>query len=476
MDKHTDPGTEIWRPIVVRRSGSEFLVLEDEAGFRLPNIEIPRGTRVALELNAHLKAVWDLESFSLYALQTKPVASDRLNPRYYAVESVAHDADTIRSGRWLDMCSSEEVHFDDIADLTAIRQWREDVVHSKSNGNQSAFGTPGSLTRIREWVQDSLLAYRLRLTGRFSQFNAGKTFGLIRFETDNEAVWFKAVAPPNQREFPLTVALCQRLPAHTPELLATRPRWNAWLTREAAGPRLSQCRDITPWSNAARDLAAFQISSVGATDCVLQCGGRDLRPQALRELIGPFFESLGELMDRQTCPVPRKLSPEELVELQRDIHTAIHVLHEADVPISLGHLDLNPENIIALPDRTVFLDWAEAAVGHPFLSLAYLIEHCRQSFDARSDCTTPLVRAYLNRWNVQGLFKNPEKLLCLALLLAVLAHAVSTEGWRNTAELQDPSVAGYYRSLARRMKAYADPIRERDFSRFRTVRLNWRLP
>ena len=123
-----------------------------------------------------------------------------------------------------------------------------------------------------------------------------------------------------------------------------------------------------------------------------------------------------------------------------------------------SHLDLNPDNLIALPDRTVFLDWAEAGVGHPFLSLAFLLEYFRSHFPDEGH--TPLIKAYANVWQSEKCFENFERTLCRATLVAVLAHAVSTGAWQVGSNLNTPRMEGYYRSLTRRMKSYASRIEE----------------
>jgi len=44
--------------------------------------------------------------------------------------------------------------------------------------------------------------------------------------------------------------------------------------------------------------------------------------------------------------------------------------------------------------------------------------------------------------------------------LAIFAHAVSTDLWRDSRRMLEPATAGYYRSLARRMKRYRDQVRD----------------
>jgi hypothetical protein len=44
--------------------------------------------------------------------------------------------------------------------------------------------------------------------------------------------------------------------------------------------------------------------------------------------------------------------------------------------------------------------------------------------------------------------------------LAIFAHGVSTDLWRDSRRMLEPATAGYYRSLARRMKRYRDRVQD----------------
>jgi aminoglycoside phosphotransferase (APT) family kinase protein len=125
----------------------------------------------------------------------------------------------------------------------------------------------------------------------------------------------------------------------------------------------------------------------------------------------------------------------------------------------VGNLDLNPDNVIALPHSTVFLDWAEASVGHPFFSLAHLVEHRSAGTRNPPDWDNRLFPMYLSECMKHWNLSNPNRIFCLAVFLAVFAHAVSTDAWRDGSALRDSRLAGYYRSLTRRMKSYADRLR-----------------
>ncbi len=163
-------------------------------------------------------------------------------------------------------------------------------------------------------------------------------------------------------------------------------------------------------------------------------------------------------MARQTKTVPARLSPRELARLKIDLQNALGVLQDESIPDSLGHMDLNPENVIVLSDRTIFLDWAEASVGHPFFTFAYLLEYFRKTFGENPQGRGLLIAEYARVWESSGAFDNLAETLRESILVAIFAHAVSTDVWRDARKIHESGMAGYYRSLGRRMKAYGDDL------------------
>jgi hypothetical protein len=451
---------ETRRLIVIRCNAPELLVLEDGRGFTLPSVEIPKGSRVAREVNDQFKRIWNLDVFSLYPLPPIAPASGSTASPCYVVETVRPDAPVPNRAQWRPISMLSDQNFVNADDAAAIHGWLEDPDNTRANGDQSVLGSAGSFSRTRAWVQQILEPSGVGLGREFLQINATRSFSLVRFETDEGAVWFKAVGKPNVREFPITVALSNLFPRYTAPLLATEPRWNAWLASDVPGVPLSHSHDVEVWSRAARDLAALQVASVGTAQTILKWNPRDVKTFALLGLVEPFFVRLRAFMDRQTSSHPAPLSSREMDELESYTRNALCNLQGQRPPDTLGHLDLNPDNLIALPQRTVFLDWAEASIGHPFLSFAYLLEHFRTQFHDHAAGPEQLVRNYAGVWHSQGQFEDMEQSICLALFVAIFAHAVSTDAWCDTSRPQEPRLEGYYRSLARRMKLYAGRIRE----------------
>lgn len=447
---------ETLRVVLLRRNACEFLVFETDSALRLPTVEIPACSRVALELNARIKTLWGLDVYSLYPIPSVDAAQPA---RYHVVEALPVGDAAPETARWISLCDGGNFLFSDRSDFAAVRTWLASLSERNANGSLRPFEKPGWFFALKELVQNAVRTIPLTLDGNFVQFTAGTSCSLIRFETNREAVWFKAVGEPNTREFPLTVLLSSKLQGYLPRILATQPDWNAWIMPAVPGIPLSEAEDRSVWCNAARDLARLQIASVEIVGDVLELEARDVRTGTLLERVQLFFAVVRTLMEQQTKSAPPRVLPSDLETLESDTREALLALQRDRVPDTVGNLDLNPDNIIALPQSTVFLDWAEASVGHPFFSLAHVLEHRRACTRNPADWDDRLVPMYLSECEKHWSLSNPDRSLCLAVFLAVFAHAVSTDAWRDGSALRDSRLAGYYRSLTRRMKSYADRLR-----------------
>jgi hypothetical protein len=164
-------------------------------------------------------------------------------------------------------------------------------------------------------------------------------------------------------------------------------------------------------------------------------------------------------MKRQTKISPATLSRCELLALGREITSALGELEDAGIPNTLGHLDLNPGNILVSPTRCVFLDWQAAYIGPPFPSFQYLLEHWHRFRGKDSRHEESLVRSYLKHW---VRFASPSQIasLCrIAPLLAAFMYALSIPHATNPENINQQT-AGYLRSLSRRMMREVRALRE----------------
>jgi hypothetical protein len=453
--------SEMYRLIVLSRSGAEVLLVPDGSRYRLPEAVIPRWQRIAEEITSAVRNEWGEEVVCLFTLGCTP-AERAANGIHYQVAEHSGTSGTPRSPiHWVPLSALSPDGFADRFDYSVLERSISEIRSEVRQISGGQFGRLGWFRELFEWVEGVAEAQGFRLKGNFRQFNASPTFSLIRFETDRAALWFKAVGEPNQREFPITCLLTKLFPDYLPPILADRPDWNGWLTQEVEGINLGETRECALWETAASALAELQIRSVRTGGEILAADAHDLRVAFLSRLVQPLMGTMASLMDRQTKIPPSILSRGELALLGKRIQEAFEVLDDLGIPDTVGHLDLNPWNIIVAPGRCAFLDWAEAYVGNPFFSMQYLVEHLRRVFGTDSAVEARLVESYCAPW--KQVIPSPaiDEALSLASLLAVFSYAAVASFWQDGERLQDPATAGYLRSLARRMHREANLLADR---------------
>jgi Phosphotransferase enzyme family len=444
--------TDLHRVILLASNGEEILVCHDHA-LDLPAVPIHRHQRVAENLIAFMRREWSQDAVSLFAINP---CSRECERHYQVMESTAAQRSTIAGLRWVSVSSLQESQFKEPADYKTIATALAQCEEYAAGRGRGPFGRLGWFADLTEWIRGQIRAAGLTLSGRFTQLNAGPTFSLIRFETDGTSVWFKAVGEPNLREVPITLALAQYFPSFVPRVIATRKEWNGWLAVEAEGTHPTEDSDLGVWARVATTLAEFQIASVGQTLHLLDRGCRDARICTLLELVKPFLEVMAELMERQTKESPLPLSRHQLLALQAQLEDILSEAANSEIPNAIGHLDFNPGNIVENHNHCVFLDWAEAYAGHPFLTFQYLLERLRRHRQQDDSWETAITSAYLNNWQS---FVSPNEItksLSRSPLFAAFAYAACGDAWRDKHRLEHPETASYLRSLTRRMKHEAE--------------------
>jgi hypothetical protein len=455
MSTITRENSESHRVILLRGKNLEVLLGSNGTHWYLPEVEIPRWQRPAEHLTAALRATCGIDAISLFSLGALSRESDPTQIPYEIMEPCGdRDEDPCRK-QWVATDTLVASDFRDPQDRYAVLQAIAELTTSGEETLRRPFGRIGWFRDLQQWVQEEIGTLGLHLNGRYRQLNACPTFSLIRFETDGPAVWFKAVGAPNEREYSLTLALARSFSRFLPQVIATLSECNGWLAREAEGSLLSECSAPASWETAAADLAQLQICSLGKSLNLLETGARDLRTRALVDLVEPFLQAMSEVMERQKKLPPPPLSREQLRILSVRVHDALSSLDETGIPTTLGHMDLNPGNIVCSHGGSVFLDWAEAFVGHPFLTFEYFLEYFRRNFGQVSSYETLLIARYASPWREVVSERDIHRALAVLPLVAAFACAAGNERWTTPQKLEEPRTAGYLRSLTRRMEREA---------------------
>src|SRR6266480_7742023 len=337
---------DAYRLIVFNQSGTAVLLKTRALGYELPLVNISKFSRPAEEITALLRDRWHIPSVLLFSGVLDP-APDTVC--YAALEAQVRTCGLPEGMDWL------PVHH---AISHLLKDKKHDILESSylratnrmAGDDPEPFSRLGWVANLQGWVRTAVRPMGMELKD-FQQLNGCETFSLIRFDTTKLPVWFKAVGKPNLHEFPITVKLAELFPEYLPSLLATQPTCHGWLMADAGGSPLNEVEDSSAWKDAATALAGLQIASIGAIDGLLEAGCRDLRTGTLLQLVDPFLEVIGDLMQRQTKVPPAILSWQELSDLGATLKNALGCLESLGIPDTLGHSDFNPGNILVGSDR-----------------------------------------------------------------------------------------------------------------------------
>jgi Phosphotransferase enzyme family len=453
MSPYPQPDCDCIRVVLFRKEAGEVLLEETDDGSALPSVLVSAHSRVAEELTSTIETLWGL---SIYCLFDLPDGSDaEQGVRYQVAEARGPAHEVPRAMHWASISSLTDCPN---ADVAAIQAALEAFDLYRSDTSQGPFGKPGWLPALVDWIADEAAGVGLELTGKLHQLNASPTFSLVRFETNGPALWFKAVGEPNVHEYRITRELASRFPRYLPQLVALRPEWNAWLSVESQGTHLTAASSTGDWEYAAAALAELQIASFGYGLHLIASGCKDVRASSLLDRVDPFFDCLTQLMSAQTRESPPPLRESEIAMLARSVREALEELCESDVPNVLGHLDCNPGNILVSRGHSVFLDWAEGCVGHPFFTFEYLLEH-RRKFHGTGHREEALIGTYTDAWKS---FLSPQHIAAdrqWIPLAAAFAYAARNACMFTAAPR--PETASFLRSMTRRMKREADALAPR---------------
>ncbi len=447
----TERNTDAWRILLFASNGSELFVLRRPSGFCLPVLRIPPQERIAASLNAEAQRLWNLETVCVAPVEIPHPDGTSGCARYHVME-VRKPQELLRiAPKAVNIETLKENAFTDVRDYLAVRcAMKFDAANSPPD-SRGPFSEFDAFQKISTWVEQQLRLLGRQWDGTVRQLHANDSFALIRFRTNGGAAWFKATGEPTRREFAVTQTLSALFPRHMPKIMAVRTDWNAWLSDEIQGRDLDSTRDLGSWVCAAKSLAELQVASIGNTSEIHACGAHDSRITTLLSEVAPFFTAIELLMEAQVRTAPGRLHAHEIRIIQLRLTEALSDLEAKAIPDTVNHFDLNPGNTIVCRGECKFLDWAEAAVGNPFLSFEYLRQHFGRALAEQGDAATELRKSYANVWRRLLPQSTIERAVALMPLVAPFAFAATTLPWKDAHSNAKSRSAGFLRSLARRM-------------------------
>jgi hypothetical protein len=271
-----------------------------------------------------------------------------------------------------------------------------------AQSSQLAWTQPHWLAEVNNWLAGALAQQGIQLTADPTQIHIRPWSTVLRVPTTVGDVYFKAIAPGLGQETAVTEALYRWRPDCVPQVLYADTE-RSWLLLADGGQQLrAQFQAGLPmstWHDILAEYATLQMDLVAHVDDLLALGTRDRRLSLLPSL----YEAL--LVDKEWLLLDETngLTTADYERLQQAVpHVAAlcEQLAAYSIPESLHHNDLHDANVFVKNGRTLFLDWGDASIAHPFFSLRTVFVSMEIRFDLAEDdpAFEPYAHSYLQPW------------------------------------------------------------------------------
>jgi thiamine kinase-like enzyme len=417
------------------------ILASDASGIpTLPSIAISRWNRPVEQLTRLIRSTWNMQAIVLDVLPGSSVSSPCA-----VIEVLTPD------WRYADK-GLRAVGPGDIDASSLGDQERLNLAGILTGSNTALpLSRLGWIYEAQQWIRASVRDHDIRFNGEIQQFQAGGNFALIRFGTlEGCGYWLKATGSPNAHEFSITMKLAQYFPHFLPPVVAAREDWNAWVMEEAGSP-IRECMNLPALVQAVDALSALQKQSILHAKLLLNAGCADRSVAVLQSNLEELIEYLDEAMEKQLPAKVQPLDKTQLSNLQSALNDACLRMQDIEIPDALIHIDINPGNVLFDGTRSVFIDWAEAAIGNPLVTFEHLAAHLARE-GQQTEAWLPILKAqYRKQWLDLLSESKIDRAFALAPLLAVATYLYGRGDWLRSPRRHDCGFQAQARSLARHM-------------------------
>ena len=320
--------------------------------------------------------------------------------------------------------------FVDPSHASILDDWFRKTARPPDTPDGRDWTVPGWWAHATSWITQQVSVGGFGRTRAVEQIRAWEFSCVLRVETDQEDLYFKALPRSYAREPLLVHHLAQWEPASVPEVVATNEHERWLLMRACRGRVLESGAPLTAWERVAGAYAKLQVASTAHVATLRALGCRERGPLELRALIGPLVADQSALL-RGT---EHGLTAEEMSHLRQllpSLEAACDELAQSGLPHALEHGDLWSSNVYVGGDRVAFIDWTDASLSHPFFSLTPLL--LSASWDPHlstvPDAQQRIADRYLEHWTAYAAPDRLRRALALARPLAAMHIAVTY--WRD---------------------------------------------
>jgi len=201
------------------------------------------------------------------------------------------------------------------------------------------------LAEVRAWIEQ-----QVTVTGEIEQPHLRVWGTVLRVPTTDGVVWFKAAREAFAYEARVLEVLVPLAPDLLPEIVAARPE-AGWLLLRDAGDRARE--HPIPWAPLLRRYAELQIAAAPHAGELLEAGLVDNRSPDVERLLDYLTPARAEALHARLPEVEGRLAR----------------LAASPLPATIDHNDLHDGNVFSRDGRARIIDWGDASLAHPLLTL-----------------------------------------------------------------------------------------------------------
>ncbi|CAN5708672.1 hypothetical protein BH10ACI4_BH10ACI4_23250 [soil metagenome] len=443
-----------YRVVLVHPDSRQLYVLERESNVHLVRMPVEEGTRPARQLQEALRE-WGLAVVILDVLMTKdsasPCAIAELLRSRVAEPFKSVSLEQIPEG---ELSAQERIALQEILDGDAT----------------NPFSRVGWIHQAIQYLEAST-GGKVCAKADVEQYNASGTFSLVRFRmVDGCEFWLKATGVPNTHERRMMLLLSDLCRGFVPEVVAEIPAWNAWLMRGEGQGLAALPNDASEvlrlLGSAVDSLAALQRSTVDSEAALFLAGAVDHKMHVLRSEAEALFFYVQEAMGRQISTRVPRIETKRLLELQVLFEDVCSAMEDLEIPDMVLHGDMNLANLLFAHERCIFIDWCEAYVGNPLVTLEHLLLFNPIEDEVlKLSCDKHLKERYRRAMSGTCDPRFLEEGFALAPVVAAGSAIFARGDWFRTPLRDDPRRQAYVRSVARSMdRAARQPALRRALS------------
>ncbi len=281
---------------------------------------------------------------------------------------------------------------------------------------RSRWTEPSWRADAEHWISSRLDELGRSLSGAIEQPHVRPWGTALRVPSDGGTLWFKASIAPLAYEVPLLELVCRRRPHAAPRLVAGDAQRGWMLLADAGLPLVDLYPEVLPlrvWRELLAAYAQLQLDVASAADELVAAGVPDRR-SGLVEGFGRVIEA-----EHHAGSITRAdhMRLRSLVPAVRD---AVDVVVALGLPDTIQHDDLHPWNVCSAGGGYCFIDWGDACIAQPLLSLGVPLAHVEPADAAAAR------DAYLEPWTA---LRPREELVAACEAAILLARVTGLLKW-----------------------------------------------